>query len=247
MIEPSCVRMAVSQRPSRQLTNSLNQMKHTLIALAAVAGTLTLQPLARADATNAPVTPATGDRAGAMRERMQETARELNLTLEQTAKLQTIVRERMEKMRALRQDTSLSSEERREKFQAGREELLAEVKKVLTPEQFEKWKARQGGLMGGGRRPMERLQEAIQDLNLTDDQREQLTPLYLEQMDKLRDLYQDSSLSMAQKLEKLKAVRQEVAPKLKKVFTADQYSKWEKSSTQWMDELQQRFSGGKSN
>ena len=69
--------MAVGQRPSRQQTNSMNKLKHTLIALAAVAGTLTLQPLARADATNAPATPATSDRPGAMRERMQETAREL--------------------------------------------------------------------------------------------------------------------------------------------------------------------------
>jgi Spy/CpxP family protein refolding chaperone len=219
--------------------------KHLLIALAAVAGTVTLQPLARADATNAPATPAAGERASAMRERMQDTVRELSLTPEQTAKLQTIVRERMEKMRALRQDTSLSFEDRREKLQAGREELLAEVKKVLTPEQFEKWKAKQGLQTGRGMRPMARIQEAIQDLNLTDDQMQQLTPLYTEQIEKLRDLYQDSSLSMAQKLEKLKAVRLEVAPKLKKVFTADQYSKWEKSSTQWMDELQQRFSGAK--
>jgi Spy/CpxP family protein refolding chaperone len=221
--------------------------KQILIALAAVAGTLTLQPLARATTTNAPAIPAAGDRVGAVRERMQETARELNLTPEQTAKLQTIVRERTEKMRALRQDTSLSSEDRREKFQAGREELLAEVKKVLTPEQFEKWQARQGLQTGRGMRPMARLQEAIQDLNLSDDQMQQLTPLYTEQMEKLRDLYQDSNLSMVQKVERLKAVRQEVAPKLKKVFTADQYSKWEKSSNQWMDELQQHFSGGKSN
>jgi Spy/CpxP family protein refolding chaperone len=218
-----------------------------MIALAAVAGTLTIQPLARADATNTPAPPAAGSRAGALRERMQDTARELNLTPEQTAKLQTIVRERMEKMRDLRQDTSLSAEERREKLQAGREELLAEVKKVLTPEQFEKWKAKQGLQTGRGMRPMARIQEAIQDLNLTDDQMQQLTPLYTEQIEKLRDLYQDSSLSMAQKLEKLKAVRQEVAPKLKKVFTADQYSKWEKSSTQLLDELQQRFQGAKQN
>jgi Spy/CpxP family protein refolding chaperone len=216
-----------------------------LIALAAVGCTLTAQPVAGADATNAPALSAPGDRAAALRERMQETARELNLTPEQTAKLQTIVRERLEKMHALRQDTSLSAEERREKFQAGREELIAEVKKVLTPEQFEKWRARQGILAGGGRRPMERLQEAIQELNLTDDQREQLIPLYQEQIEKLRDIQQDPSLSMAQKIEKLKAIRQEVAPQLKKVFTPEQYSKWEKSSNEWMDELQQRFSGAK--
>jgi periplasmic protein CpxP/Spy len=239
--------MAVSHRLSTQQTNSTNMTKQLLIALAAVAGSLTLQPLAHAATTNASAIPATGDRASAMRERMQDTARELNLTPEQTAKLQTIVRERMEKMRALRQDTSLSSEERREKFQSGREELLTEVKKDLTPEQFEKWKAKQGLQAGRGMRPMARIQEAIQDLNLTDDQMQQLTPLYTEQMEKLRDLYQDSSLSMAQKVEKLKAIRQEVAPKLKKVFTADQYSKWEKSANQFLDELQQRFQGAKQN
>jgi periplasmic protein CpxP/Spy len=239
--------MAVSQRPNRQQTNPMRITKPRLIALAAVAGTLTLQPLARAATTNAPSTPASGERADAMRERMQDTARELNLTPEQTAKLQTIVRERMAKMRALRQDTSLSSEERREKLQAGREELLAEVKKVLTPEQYEKWKARQGLQTGGGMRPMERIQAAIQDLKLTDDQMQQLTPVYLEQMEKLRDLYQDSSISMAQKLEKLKAASKEVAPKLKKVLDAGQYAKWEKNSAQFLEEVQQRFQGRKQN
>ena len=239
--------MAGGQHPSRQQTNSTDLTKHLLIALAALAGTLTLQPLARAATTNDSTTPATSDRAGAMRDRMQDTARELNLTPEQTAKLQTIVRERMEKMRAVRQDTSLSSEERREKFQAGREELLAEVKKVLTPEQFEKWKAKQGLQTGGGLRPMARIQEAIQDLKLTDDQMQQLTPVYLEQMEKLRDLYQDSSLSMAQKVEKLKAASKEVAPKLKKVLDAEQYAKWEKNSAQFLEEVQQRFQGRKQN
>ena len=239
--------MAGGQHPSRQQTNSTDMTKHLLIALAALAGTLTLQPLARAATTNDPTIPATSDRAGAMRDRMQDTARELNLTPEQTAKLQTIVRERMEKMRAVRQDTSLSSEERREKFQAGREELLAEVKKVLTPEQFEKWKAKQGLQTGGGLRPMARIQEAIQDLKLTDDQMQQLTPVYLEQMEKLRDLYQDSSLSMAQKVEKLKAASKEVAPKLKKVLDAEQYAKWEKNSAQFLEEVQQRFQGRKQN
>ena len=72
--------MAGGQHPSRQQTNSTNMTKHLLIALAALAGTLTLQPLARAATTNDPTTPATSDRAGAMRDRMQDTARELNLT-----------------------------------------------------------------------------------------------------------------------------------------------------------------------
>jgi predicted transcriptional regulator len=153
----------------------------------------------------------------------------------------------MEKVRDLRQDASLAQPERAEKFKAIREEIIAEARKVLTPEQFEKWRARQGQLAGGAGRPMERLQEAIRDLNLTDAQREQLKPLYEEQMEKLRDLHQDTSLSIPEKLEKLKAMQKEIAPKLKKVMDAEQYAKWEKGVNQWLEQLQQRFQDAKQN
>ena len=112
--------------------------------LSAVDRVPTFQSLTRAADNKEAARPAGGDRLGALRERMQDTARELGLTPEQKEKLQTIVRERMEKLRDLRQDTSLSPQEKREKFQTALEETTAEVKKVLTPEQFEKWKAKQG-------------------------------------------------------------------------------------------------------
>jgi Spy/CpxP family protein refolding chaperone len=225
----------------------MNLNKQTLIALAAVAGVLSLQPLTRAADTNEPAPPAGGDHPGAWRERMQETARELNLTDEQKEKLQTFIRGQMEKLRDLRQDTNLSLPEKREKLQAIREEITVEVKNVLTPEQFEKWKAKQAQLAGGAGGPLARLQEAIKDLNLTDEQKEQLKPLYEEQMEKLRDLHQDTSLSIPEKLEKLKAIQKEIAPKLKKVLDAEQYAKWEKDTNQWLEQLRQRFQDAKQN
>ena len=118
--------------------------KHLLIALAALAGTLTLQPLARAATTNDPATPATSDRAGAMRERMQETARELSLTPEQTAKLQTIVRERMEKMPPCVRTPAFRPRKGGGNSRRDAKNSSRRSKKVLTPEQFEKWKAKQG-------------------------------------------------------------------------------------------------------
>ena len=117
----------------------MNMTKHTLIALAAVAGVLNLQPLTRAADTNEPAVSAAGGRLAAQRARMQETARELNLTDEQKEKLQAIIRGQMEKLRDLRQDTSLSQPEKAEKFKAIREDIIAEAKKVLTPEQYAKW------------------------------------------------------------------------------------------------------------
>lgn len=215
--------------------------KPILIALAVVASVLGFQlPTRVADATNA-APPAGAGRLGALRERMQETARELNLTEEQTQKLQAIVRERMEKLRELRQDASLSREEKTAKAKAARDEITADVKKVLTPEQFEKWKAKQGPAAGAADRPGARVQEAIKELNLTEAQREQLKPVYEEQVEKLRALYLDSSLSMAEKMEKLGAMRREVAPKFKKVLDAEQYARWEKEVNRWLEQLKQRF------
>jgi Spy/CpxP family protein refolding chaperone len=228
----------------------MNITKHTLIALAAVAGVLSLQPLTRAADTNEPVPPAAGGRLAAQRERMQETARELNLTDEQKEKLQAIIRGQMEKLRDLRQDSSLTQPEKAEKFKTIREDIIAEAKKVLTPDQFEKWQAKQGQLAGGAGGaggPLARIQGAIKDLNLTDAQKEQLKPIYQEQMEKLRDLHQDANLSILEKLTKLKAMNKEIAPKLKKVLDAEQFAKWEKDVNQWLEQLQQRFQDAKQN
>ena len=221
--------------------------KQTVVALAVAAGALSLQPLTRAAESREPAQRVGEGRLAAARERMQETARELNLTDEQKQKLQSIVRERTEKLRALRQDNNLTREEKMEKFRTAREEINAEVKKVLTPEQFQKWQARRGALAGGAARPGARLQEGIRELNLTTEQKQQLRPLYQEQMEKLRELWQDTSLTMAEKLEKAKTLHKEMAPKLKKVLDAEQYARLEKQVSQWMEQARQRLTGQREN
>ena len=216
----------------------MNMNRQTLVTLAAIAGALTFQPLARAADAGGSAKPAGGERVAAVRDRMAETAKELNLTDEQKEKLQTVIRGPMEKLRELRQDTSLSAEDKKEKLRTLREGITAEVKKVLTPEQFEKWKAKQGQSGGQAGGPVARLQEAIKGLNLTDQQKEQLKPIYQEHMDKLRELQQDNSLSIPEKLEKLQGMHKEIAPKLKKVLDAEQYATWEKDVNQWLEQLQ---------
>ncbi|HOX56067.1 MAG TPA: hypothetical protein PLC99_04195 [Verrucomicrobiota bacterium] len=214
--------------------------KHTLMALAAAAAIFSLQPFTRAADTSEP---------GALREQLRETARQLNLTEAQKPKMLAIMRARAEKLRELREDKNLSRAEKIAKFKAGREELAAEVKKVLTPEQFEKWKTTQGQLPAPGApaAPGARVQEAIKELNLTAEQKEQLKPLYRAQVEKLRQVRQDTSLSVTQKLDKIQALRQEVAPKLEKVLTAEQYAKWGKEFERWGEQLEQRLQEKNSN
>jgi len=73
-------------------------------------------------------------------ERLERLSKALNLTEDQKEKLKPILQDQAQQMRALREDSSLTPEQRREKarelFKAHREEIA----KILTPEQREKWK-----------------------------------------------------------------------------------------------------------
>ncbi|MFN3410174.1 MAG: hypothetical protein ACK45B_14355 [Limisphaerales bacterium] len=78
--------------------------------------------------------------AGAPRQRP---AAELGLNEEQRTKFEAVMREAQEKRRALREDTSLTPEQRREKNQAIQKEVDAKVKEILTAEQYAKWEKMQ--------------------------------------------------------------------------------------------------------
>src|SRR5512138_2862944 len=72
------------------------------------------------------------------RDRMQVVAQELNLTEDQKTQLKPIFKKEADKLRALREDTALTREQRQEKLKAIREEFQKEVKPVLTADQWEK-------------------------------------------------------------------------------------------------------------
>ena len=103
----------------------------------ALAGLLSLQPSVRAAGEGAGTNNVTGTHG----DRMAKLTSELSLTDEQQAKLKPIFAANDEKMKALRDDASLSREQKREKFRAIREEIAAQVKPILTAEQLAKWQA----------------------------------------------------------------------------------------------------------
>lgn len=92
----------------------------------------------------APGAPVSGEQGAASRqkppkkmnwERMQ---RPLDLTDEQVAELRTIQGEQRETMGQLREDSTLSREQKRERFQELREAHLEEIASILTPAQQQK-------------------------------------------------------------------------------------------------------------
>ena len=137
-----------------------------LIAALAAGSLLVWSPALRAADTNTPPStppagaPPAGQRPPGMRggPNLDQLAQQLDLTDDQKAKVKPILEARDQKMRDLRGDTSLSPEDRRTKMQAIREETTAQLKAVLTPEQFDKWqktaqRGRPGGPPPGGNPP----------------------------------------------------------------------------------------------
>ena len=67
----------------------------------------------------------------------QHMGKRLNLTDDQTAKLEPILAAQQQKMASLRADTSLSPDQRREQFRAIHKDTQTQLATVLTPDQMQ--------------------------------------------------------------------------------------------------------------
>jgi Spy/CpxP family protein refolding chaperone len=117
--------------------------KTMLIAALAVGSLLVWSPALRADdSTNTPPStpPAGAPPAGQPpRGGFERIAEQLNLTADQKPKVQSIMEAQRQKVRDLRQDTSLTAEDRKAKIKAVQEDTATQMKAVLTADQFQKW------------------------------------------------------------------------------------------------------------
>jgi Spy/CpxP family protein refolding chaperone len=128
--------------------------KLLILASLALGGLLMLIPAGFAqDATNTP--PAGSPPGPGMRGRMNfdRLAEQLNLTDDQKPKVKEILANQMQQMRDLRQDDSLSADDRRAKMKSIREDTNTKLKGVLTADQFQKWQEMQSRMRGPRNRP----------------------------------------------------------------------------------------------
>jgi Spy/CpxP family protein refolding chaperone len=106
---------------------------------------------------------------------------------------------------------------------------------TVTAEQLQKWEKQRGAQGRAG------LQEALKDLNLTDDQKAKLKPLWQAQAEKLRELRGDKNLPPQEKMEKFKAVQDEMEPKLRQILTGEQFDKWQKQREKMRGQAKDRW------
>lgn len=114
--------------------------KLQIFALITLGGLMALGPIARADdapaagaSTNAPAGHA--DRHA----QMDKLFTAISATDAEKEQLKPIFKERNEKFKALREDTSLSKEDRTSKRKEINQDINAKVKTVLTADQFEEY------------------------------------------------------------------------------------------------------------
>ncbi|HKW32796.1 MAG TPA: hypothetical protein VJN92_07310 [Candidatus Acidoferrum sp.] len=74
---------------------------------------------------------------------LQMLSEKLNLTDDQKAKLKPVLQDQMQQMKAVREDSSLSEDQRRAKMKSIHESLNEQINAILTPEQQAKFKQMQ--------------------------------------------------------------------------------------------------------
>lgn len=113
-------------------TNMKNTAKFFLLALGT---TLALAPVVRAE--DRPDGPPP-ERREKMRDRAEQAAKELGLSDDQKAKFKDLFKQERDAMEAVRNDTSLSQDQKREKGQEIRKNFESQRRALMTPEQQKK-------------------------------------------------------------------------------------------------------------
>jgi periplasmic protein CpxP/Spy len=156
--------------------------------------------------------------------RLQMMSQKLNLTDDQKTKIQPILQNEIQQVRAIHQNTSLSADQQKAQIQKVHQDTRDQVKQILTPEQV----AEMGKAPGKGPNMAQRgaghdpLAAMSKNLNLTDEQKSKLQPLFEDQRKQVQSVMQDSSLTQEQKRAKVEEIRKATHQQVMSVLTPEQ-------------------------
>ena len=162
-----------------------------------------------------------------IKERMENLTKELNLTKEQQEKIKPILENEMKEIQAVRSNDSLTKEQKQEKTKAIRQTTRESINKILTPEQQKKYAEKKDDARENRQGMVERRIEMMsKNLNLTEQQKKDVKPIFENEMKEMRTVREDSSLTPEQKREKTKAIQQTTRESINKILTSEQQKKY---------------------
>jgi Spy/CpxP family protein refolding chaperone len=158
---------------------------------------------------------------------MQELSEKLNLTDEQKAAIKPILATEANEIKAVHQDSSLSDEQKQAKIKEIRDNSREKINALLTPEQQKTFAEMKGE---AGNRMRERFQNRLtvlaEKLNLTDEQKAAINPILATEVNDIKAVAQDNSLSREQKQSKISGIREASDKKINALLTPEQQAKW---------------------
>jgi Spy/CpxP family protein refolding chaperone len=160
-------------------------------------------------------------------------AQQLNLTDQQKTQIQGFTQAGRQQALSIKQDTTLTPEQKRDKLRELRASTHQQVLGVLTPEQQQQMKQlrSQHAGMGRGMGPMAML-------NLTEDQRAKIQPILESSRQQAQAVRNDATLTPEQKHAKMREIHQGAMTQMNSLLTPEQQQ-------QWQQMRQHRGPGGK--
>ena len=147
---------------------------------------------------------------------MARMAKQLNLTDQQKTQIKSMREATHQQLQALRNDTSLTPEQKRERARQLMEQSQAQFQSVLTPEQQQQLKDMRAQAQQRG---LDRMAKA---LNLSDQQKQQIQPILEAQHQQLDALRNNTSLTSDQRREQSQQLRQQTQSQINNILTPEQ-------------------------
>jgi hypothetical protein len=162
---------------------------------------------------------------------------ELSLDEVQYKSVRAIHEEFAEKVSALRKDSSLSKQAKRDGVKVLHAEKEVAIGKVLTEEQKLKWQSYQREQKKNRRSSLtkesgEHAQHMQKSLSLTDEQTSSLKAIDKEYAQKFRALKKESAMVRESIRQRAQILREEYLSKTKSILTEDQFKQWELQRTE---------------
>lgn len=158
-----------------------------------------------------------GPRHGRHGRGMGRMLRGLNLSDSQKQQLKPILEQQHQQMQALRNNSSLTPEQKKAQAQQIRQSTMAQVNGILTPEQQQQLKQRRQAWAG----------RMAQRLNLSESQKTQMQSIFQQHRAEMQAVQQDSTLTAEQKQAKRQQIRQEMRSQLNGILTPEQQQQWQ--------------------
>lgn len=179
------------------------------------------------------------DRSGQQHGMMKD----LNLTDAQKAQMKTNREEMKSKMDALKANTALTDDQRKQQRELLMQDQRAKMESILTAEQKAKLanksqefgKGRKEG-KGGKEGHAARMEEMKANLGLNDDQAAKLKTLNEQSHSQMKTIRENNSLSESAKKEQMKSLKQSTKTQRQSILTAEQIKK--------MDEMKRNHKKG---